>query len=262
MNKTAFALTSTTALILVMACQPKTKTKTEYVTVEVPKKEKVYEFTRESSGDPVEVQVYDPNCNDQRGLGLRSALIAEALIGVEMVRTSTTIEENIWENAKEKSITRQTYEMDYISQGRPVALCRDASTIPVNTQEGAAISMKSDADTAHALYQAVKNKGSLTLPTLEPIYLNAAIKVKMIDRSVNADDVAREDTEYQTDNAVFMGGTHPTLISYPQSKQSQKLKLLGGEPLWTVKGVFQHEFGHFIFSTMMNEGGASFPSYH
>jgi hypothetical protein len=51
------------------------------------------------------------------------------------------------------------------------------------------------------------------------------------------------------------------LISFPQSEVSRNLKLLGGVPLWSVEGVFQHEFGHFVFDSVMNEGGRSFASY-
>lgn len=64
-----------------------------------------------------------------------------------------------------------------------------------------------------------------------------------------------------TDNAVFMGGPKPVLISFPQSEASRDAKLLGGIPLWMVDGVFQHEFGHFIFQSVMNEGQAPFASY-
>lgn len=79
---------------------------------------------------------------------------------------------------------------------------------------------------------------------------------------MDKDDEANESTSYMTDNAVFMGGSSPTLISYPQSEVSKEYKLLGGIPLWTVDGVFKHEFGHFIFDSVMNEDGIRFASYH
>jgi hypothetical protein len=257
MKKTIFTLTASTLALLTMGCQPKTKTKV----VEVPKKDKVYNFTKESYGDPVAVPTFDSSCNSQRGLGLRNTIIKEAYMGVETVSTRTIIEEDLFVNAREKDITRVTLENDVINQGRPVMLCRDASTIPVNTVEGAAISMKADVDQAYALYQSVKSSASIALPTLQAVYLSAAHLQKQIERHVDKDEDATEVTEYMTDNAVFMGGESPTLISFPQSEVARKLKLLGGVPLWNVKGVFQHEFGHFVFASVMNEGGSSFTSY-
>jgi hypothetical protein len=244
--------------LIAMGCQPKTKTKV----VEVPKKDKVYDFAKTSYGDPVNVPVHDTACNSQRGLTLSNGIIAEAYMGVETLLVRTFIEEDVFENAKEKDIVRQTFEYQTINEGRRVYLCRDASTIPETTQEGAAISMKADADQAFALYETVRRKGTVALPLLKKVYLNAAQKEKEISRTVDKDEEANETTSYMTDNAVFMGGSNPTLISYPQSEVSRQYKLLGGIPLWTVDGVFQHEFGHFIFESVMNEDGIRFASYH
>lgn len=180
---------------------------------------------------------------------------------MESLRIETTIEEDVWENASPKNIFRQSYESVVINPGRPVFLCRDASSIPAYTQEGAAISMKADADAAYALYQAVKNKGDVSLPMLKQVYLNAAVKIKQIDRDISTDEEATEVTSYFTDNAVFMPGEEPTLMSFPLSEDSKKFNLLNGVPLWDVKGVFQHEFGHFIFQSLM-EDGSPFASYH
>lgn len=260
MHKTLTTLTVSTMALIAMGCQPKTKTKV--VQVEVPKKEKVYDFTKTSYGDPVNVPVHDSACNSQRGLSLSNSIIAEAYMGVETLMVRTIIQEDVFENAKQKDITRQTFEYQTVNEGRRVYLCRDALTIPENTQEGAAISMKADADQAFALYETVRRKGTIALPLLKKIYLNAAQKEKEISRTVDKDDEANEETSYMTDNAVFMGGSSPTLISYPQSEVSRDYKLLGGVPLWTVDGVFQHEFGHFIFESVMNENGVRFASYH
>jgi hypothetical protein len=244
--------------LIAMGCQPKTKTKV----VEVPKKEKVYDFTRTSYGDPVNVPAHDTACNSQRGLSLSNSIIAEAYMGVETLMVRTLIEEDVFENAKSKDIVRQTFEYQTINAGRRVYLCRDASTIPENTQEGAAISMKAEADQAFALYETVRRNGTVALPLLKKVYLNAAQKEKEVSRTVDKDEEAYEATSYMTDNAVFMGGSSPTLISYPQSEVSRDHKLLGGVPLWTVDGVFKHEFGHFIFESVMNEDGIRFASYH
>lgn len=258
MHKTLISFTVSTMALIAMGCQPKTKTKV----VEVPKKDKVYDFTKTSYGDPVNVPVHDTACNSQRGLTLSNSIIAEAYMGVETLMMRTLIEEDVFENAKAKDIVRQTFEYQTINEGRRVYLCRDASTIPENTQEGAAISMKADADQAFALYETVRRKGTVALPLLKKVYLNAAQKEKEIRRTVDKDEEANETTSYMTDNAVFMGGFNPTLISYPQSEVSRQYKLLGGVPLWTVDGVFQHEFGHFIFESVMNEDGIRFASYH
>lgn len=257
MNKTIFTLTASTVALLALACQPKTRTKI----VEVPKKDKVYNFAKETSGDPVPVPTYDPACNSQRGLGLSNSIIEEAYMGKEAVYTRTTIEEDIFENARQKNIYRVSYESDVIDQGRRVVLCRDAASIPVNTMEGAAISMKADVDQAFVLYKEVKARGGIALPALDRVYLQAAQKEKSVSRYVDKNESATEHSEYITDNAAFSGGEEPMLISYPQSEEGKELKLLGGIPLWAIDGVFQHEFGHFIFHSVMNEGSASFRSY-
>ncbi|WP_141734389.1 hypothetical protein [Oligoflexus tunisiensis] len=257
MNKTVFALTSSTLAVLAFGCQPRTKTKV----VEVAKPDKVYNFTKDSYGDPIEVPIFDTSCRGQRGAGLGEGIIAEAYMGVETRIVKTLIEEEVWENSKRKDIARATYESAVIGNGRPVAICQDAQTIPANTQEGAAISMKTQAEAAHDLYETVRSQGNIALSSLESIYLNAAIKETVITRQVDKNENATETTSYATDNASFMGGENSMLISYPQSESAQKHKLNGGIPLWLVPGVFQHEFGHYIFFSLMNEGGASFTSY-
>ena len=146
MHKTLMTLTVSTMALLALGCQPKTKTKI----VEVPKKDKVYDFTKTSYGDPVNVPVHDAACNSQRGLSLTNSIIAEAYMGVETLLMRTIIEEDVFENAKAKDITRQTFEYQTINEGRRVYLCRDASIIPANTQAGAAISIKAGADPAQA----------------------------------------------------------------------------------------------------------------
>ncbi len=255
--KNSLTLTSSTLALLVLACQPKTRTKV----VEVPQKDKVYNFTKESYGEPVLVPVYDPACNSQRGLGLSNGIIEDAYMGIENLSVKTFIGEEVLDADTEKYINRQTYETEVIDPGRPVVLCRDASIIPANTQEGAAIAMKADVDQAFALYEAVKDPGTLVLPRLERVTLNAAQLEKQVTRVVNKSEEATEYTSHMTDNAIFMRGERPTLISFPQSEESKQAKLLGGVPLWNVDGVFQHEFGHFIFDSIMNDGNMPFVSY-
>jgi hypothetical protein len=256
MKKTAFALTCSTLAVLASGCRTETKTKV----VEVDRQDKAYNFTSESYGDPIEVPMHDKSCFG-RGVGLGQGIIADAFMGVETLSVRTFIEEEVAEYSKRKDIARITLEHSVIGNGRSVKLCQEAQTIPANTQEGAAVSMKTDAVAAHDLYESIRSQGRIALPTLKPIYLNAVIKETIIDRQVDRKKEATETVAYSTDNAAFMPGENPTLLSYPQSQDAQRYNLNGGLPLWQVAGVFQHEFGHYIFQVLMIDDGASFKSY-
>jgi hypothetical protein len=123
--------------------------------------------------------------------------------------------------------------------------------------------MRKAADQAHKLYENVKTKGSLGLPELERIFLSSAFRMKTVERKVTSNDSGTENSSYITDNAAFMRlGKTSTLISYPQSESAADIGLFGGIPLWTVNGVFQHEFGHYLFASIMNQTSSSFESYH
>ncbi len=256
MNTQGFALISLSLALFLVGCEAKTKTKI----VEV-NKEKVYTFTKESYGTPVPVPSVDPNCNSSRGLNLSNAIIENAFTGLQVIETTTNIEEDTFIGGAQKDIFRQTIETENINNGYIVSLCRSAESIPPYSKEGAAIGMKTQADAAHKLYlaiQAGRTRSDVELPALQKINLNAAIDVKLVERNVDKNDKATEETSFLTDNAVFSpNGKVSQLISYPQSTEAKQLGLLGGIPLWSVPGVFQHEFGHFVFHSIMNDSNSS-----
>lgn len=257
MNNIGFVTVSSIALALTFGCEPKSKV----VTVEVPAQEKAYFFKENSSSSPIEVQQFDPNC--KRGTPLTNDIIEQAYTGAELVQTLTSIQEDVNENGKPKTVVRQTSESETVRKARIVVLCQEPETVPANTLEGAAISMRKAADQAFALYQNVKTKGNINLPELERIFLSAAFRMKNVERKATSNDDGTANSSYITDNAMFMRlGKTSTLISYPQSESALNLGLFGGIPLWTVDGVFQHEFGHYLFANIMNQSSSSFDSYH
>lgn len=263
MQKTALTLTTTALALAALGCEPKTKTKvvTNTVTVEVPAKEKTYDYQKESTGLPLTVPAFDKNCSDKTGLSLgNTGIIGDVYTGVDLVQTTTTIEEDIF--AKATEISRETVEFSVINGGYEIALCRDSAVVPSDSLEGAAIHMKAAAESAYTHYQTVKSNSSLPLPVLGPVDLNAVMKIKMVERKISKDGKATEKTVYRTDNASFSGGETPTLVSYPLSETAKKYNIFGGTPLWNVSGVFQHEFGHYIFGSIMQSGSAdAFASY-
>ncbi len=263
-----------TAILLVTACQPRTKTK--IVTVTVPESPTdngtdLVDFKKQASGTPLIPVSSDPICSARPGAQpLKSSAVQGAYYGYQDLNEQTiAVTTKVIDNQTfEREITNKTDLVYSVkSDKKEIFLCSEspaAGSIEVIAQK-----IQQASDQAASFYSRLESqRPDLKLPALPAIGIgiNPQYKkdIKRVDLMLKVDgsktQSATQTISTETDNAFYSPFADETLSSsiyavsiIPQSIEARDQGLYNGKALWEFPVVFQHEFGHHVFQMLFGD---------